>query len=429
MAYILQMYSFEREKPIRRTMQNGNQPQTPKTTWSRRRSLLYTVIIVSILLLLVEGVFRIRFYFQYRDYSTSLSIQGNTIQQDDSLLVFRNRSFYLDYEKRYQHNAEGMRSKPGEVQLPEKKAGDYWVFLLGGSAMEGMGSNKDGEWLDITGKKDFPWNETIAWKLQEVLQQAMPDKKVRVFNAANSSFTLQQSYLRCKDLLSRYRADFVVSLDGQNNPETLAENQTVMDWSRADWAMRPTRYFPTSWILPLSTHSAAIYTLKQYNFHRREDRRTTRNAEEGYPRRTYWSGQPLGKLTFSERTPAVDRAVNAYYEQLNRYDSLLTAKQIPHLLLLQPHLIFRDPAKLKDTEKAVWNYYCAAFNTAERNRFLLALREQFVPAGYENSKTVRILSAPDSLDIPVFTDYCHFTPEANQYLVQWIAEQILLKEP
>lgn len=423
------MYSFEREKPNRYTMEQGNQPKANKQTWSRRRSLFYTVIIVGFILLLTEGIFRIRFYFQYRDYSTSLAIQGNTIQQDDSLLVFRNRSFYLDYEKRYQHNAEGMRSQPGDVLIPDKKEGDYWVFLLGGSAMEGMGSNKDGEWLDITGKKDFPWNETIAFKLQEQLQQAMPDKKVRVFNAANSSFTLQQSYLRCKDLISRYKADYIISLDGQNNPETLAENETVMDWSRADWARRPTNYFPVTWILPLSTHSATVYTLKQYNFHRKEDQRTNRNAEENYPRRTYWASQPMGQLKFSELTPAVDRAVTAYYDQLKAYDSLLTANQIPHLLLLQPHLVFRDPAKMNGTEKAVWNYYCAAFNTAERNRFLLALRERLIPAGYANSKTVQSLSAPDTLSRPVFTDYCHFTPEANQYLVDFLAGQILNKQP
>ena len=410
-------------------MEQGNQPIVQPQQWSRRRSVLYTVFIVSFILLLTEGIFRIRFYYQYREYSTSLAIQGNTIQQDDSLLIFRNRSFYLDYDKRYQHNIEGMRSQPGDVGIPEKQAGDYWVFLLGGSAMEGMGSNKDGEWLDITGKKDFPWNETIAFKLQEQLQQAMPDKKVRVFNAANSSFTLQQSYLRCKDLLSRYKADYVISLDGQNNPETLGENQTVMDWSRADWATRPTNYFPVTWILPLSTPSAAVYTLKQYNFHRRENNRTEKNEKEGYPRRTYWSGQPLGKLKYSELTPAVDRAVTAYYDQLKAYDSMLTAQSVPHLLLLQPHLIFRDPAKLDATEKAVWNYYCAAFNTAERNRFLLALRERFVPAGYGNSSTVQVVAVPDTLGIPVFTDYCHFTPQANQYMVQFLASRILHQEP
>lgn len=427
-AVYLQMYSFDTEIQGPGPAINGTYSMTTHS-WSRRKTILYSTLIVLALLLCIELVFRILFYVQYNAYGTSVQVQGNTLQQEDSLLVFRNRPLYLDYTLRFQHNREGMRSEPGRIEMPVKQEGDYWVFLFGASAIEGMGSNKDGEWLDITGRPDYPWNESIAFYLEENLQKALPGKKVKVFNAANSSFTLEQSYLRYLELSKRYAMDFVVSLDGQNNPEQLGANETVMDWVRRDWSKRPVQYFPLNFIVPLTRNSAAAHTLKQWSFQRRMDQRLQKNEEDKFPRRSYWAGLDWGQLQQSEFTDSIRRSVGAYYQQLYVYDSTLTARRQPHLLLLQPHLVFRDHDKMKMTEKALWNYYCAAFNTAARNRFLQELRTGLLQRYTDSSRTVQLFSAPDTLSAPVFTDYCHFTPEANRFIAQWLSEQILRQKP
>jgi hypothetical protein len=175
--------------------------------WTKKKLLLFSLITIVLVLLALELVFRIVFAVEHRGYHTSVYVQGNTLQMSDSLLVFKNRPFYLDYYRRFQFNEEGMRSMPGDVFMPQKGPNDFWVFLLGGSTMEGIGSNKDGEWLDITGVMDYRPSETIAAHLQNILQSKMPGKNVRVFNAAMSGGATWQSMLRYRQLAAKYTMD------------------------------------------------------------------------------------------------------------------------------------------------------------------------------------------------------------------------------
>lgn len=126
----------------------------PKTmaSFGRKRKLLFGLVAVFLLFLLLEIIARGVFYFRFNKLTTSLGIQGNSLQMNDSQLVFRNRPLYVDYHFKYQNNEEGFKSAPGETEMPVKGENEVWVFLFGASAMEGMGSNKDGEWLDITGQ-------------------------------------------------------------------------------------------------------------------------------------------------------------------------------------------------------------------------------------------------------------------------------------
>ncbi|MGB8194755.1 MAG: hypothetical protein WCF67_22670, partial [Chitinophagaceae bacterium] len=224
--------------------------------WPRRKLIKFSIITIILVLMLLEIIFRIVFAVKYNGYHTSLYVQGNTIQMNDSALVFRNRPFYLSYYRHFQYNEEGMRTKPGEVFMPKKAADDYWVFLFGGSAMEGMASNKDGEWLDITGVAEYTQQQTIAGLLEEMLQKEMPLKKVRVFNAANSGFTILQSIKRYEQLSAKYQMDWVISMDGENEPPVLSQNQSVEAYIKERWNKSSIFNFPLKLVIPITSHSA-----------------------------------------------------------------------------------------------------------------------------------------------------------------------------
>jgi hypothetical protein len=393
--------------------------------WTRKRLLLYAAIVCITIFLLIELVFRIVFWVQTKEYDTSVNIQGNTLQVDDSVLIFRNRPYYLDYQRRFQHNEEGMRSEPGDTKMPPKQPGDFWVFLLGGSAMEGMGSNKDGEWQDITGIEDYAYNETIAYYLQQKLQQAMPGKKVRVFNAANTSFTIEQSFLRYQQLSARFDIDWVISMDGQNNPPLLGKDQRVLDHVRTDWEENPSKKFPLNWIIPITTHSAFVTWLKQNIFHSRQRTRLARARNNDFPRAQYWRNNPGNSLVARTPDDSTRNAVNAFYQQLHHFDSTLTARNQHHLLLLQPHLIFRDTTLLQPTEKALLHYYRNAYGHPAINSFLLQLRAEFPQRYAIDSGTVQLLNETDTLSQQVFVDYCHFTRQTNEFIASLLANHIL----
>src|SRR5579872_6898468 len=155
-------------------------------TWSKPKLLKFSVVSVLVILLVAEGVARLLFYKKYHGLGTSIYIQGSPLQEADPVSVYNNRAYYVDYGKGFQYNELGMRSRCGDYAMPAKMPGESWVLLLGASAMEGMGSNKEGAWLDITGVVDHPYNGTIAFYLEEQLRQRFPGRSFRVFNAAVS---------------------------------------------------------------------------------------------------------------------------------------------------------------------------------------------------------------------------------------------------
>ncbi len=381
------------------------------------------------ILLFIELIFRVLFWSEIKGYHSTVFIQGNTIQMEDSSLVFRNRPFYLDYYQRFQYNEAGMRSKPGDVWMPKKDSSDYWVFLFGGSSMEGMGSNKDGEWFDITGVGDYPWNENIAFYLQQLLQEKMRGKKVRVFNAANTSYTIEQSYLRYLQLSSLYKMDWVISMDGQNNPPTLAADETVMDFVRKDWQQNPAHEFPMKWILPLTRHSAFVNKLKQTIFYVKQHNRTQKNIDTHYPRADFWLKNSSPALHFKRIDIGTNRAVNSFHDQLILFDSVLNSRNQNHLLLVQPHLIFRDSLMMNNTEKALLHYYRQAYNDSAMNSYLLEIRTRLkekVPNA--DSSTIQLMDRFDHTSQQVFVDYCHFTKGTNRIIAEYLLQYILRKE-
>lgn len=392
--------------------------------WTKRKLLAFSFITVLLILLLLELVFRIVFAVEYKGYHTSVYVQGNTLQMSDNSLIFRNRPFYLDYNKTYQFNEEGMRSVAGDVRMPVKTADDFWVFLFGGSAMEGSGSNKDGEWLDITGITDHAPQATIAALLQQQLQRQLPMKKVRVFNAANTGYAIYQSRLRYEALAIKYEMDWVVSMDGENEPANLAAGAEMKEVLKQRWRESPLFDFPLNTIIAVTSHSAFANKLKQAAFNIRSSSRLKKNKRDGYPARKKWSSQPEGQLAYANQTAETERATAEFLRQLQGFDSLLTSRKQKHLLYIQPHLSLRDKSKMNEMERALFNYYAATYNDPYNN----LMRQNILQGHHPLPAQVRSLAALHAANEPVFADYCHFTAAGNRLIALRIASDIVTAE-
>lgn len=382
----------------------------------------FSIISLLLLLLLLEVIFRVLFFFEYKGYHTSVYVQGNTLQMSDSQLVFRNRPLYVDHHRRFQFNEEGIKARPGDVRMPAKQPGDFWVFLFGGSAMEGSGSNKDGEWLDITGVTDYNYEETIAACLEKYLQQRMPSRRVRVFNAANTGFSVWQSRMQYERLSAKYAMDYVVSLDGENELPSLAPGTGVAQRIRQRWQESPLFDFPLNVIIPVTSHSAFVNKIKQGLFHAKLSARLARNKEQNFPARSRWLSDAR-PLKFAQPDTGTGYAVQAFYAQLHGFDSLLSAKQQRHLLYLQPHLILRDTTKMTAAERALLHYYAASYNDPVNNTFKKRLHDSFNERA--TSPHLRTLAFINTWQEEAFVDYCHFTRRANEMIATVIGAEIL----
>jgi hypothetical protein len=392
-------------------------------TWSRRKLLRFTAVTVGLLLLLAEGLGRVVFLFKFRGLGTSVYVQGSPIQEADSASVYNNRAFYVDFEKRFQYNELGMKSACGDYRMPLKKEGDLWVLLLGGSAMEGMGSNKDGSWFDMTNIPDHPYSETIAFYLEGVLRRKYPGKRVRVFNAAVSGFTLEQGISKYRKLSKQYDFDWVISMDGVNECDTLEAGgpEAEKAYSRAYWASMPFHRFPLNWIVPITQHSAFFNLLKQTFYGFRMRARVRRNEVGGFALRASWASRAALPLMVDPGDERVRRSADAFLREEREFAGALDVEGKHYLLLVQPYLAFRDSVVSGSEETALNHYWREKMND-----------------GYEYAFLKRVYAGADTGNLHIqtmlgvgrwpgwaFVDYCHFTKAANERIAGELADFIV----
>jgi hypothetical protein len=393
-------------------------------TWSRGKLLRFTAVTVLLLLLLAEGFARVVFFFRFRGLGTSVYVQGSPMQEADSASVYNNRAFYVDFGKAFQYNELGMRSACGDYRMPVKEAGDLWVLLLGASAMEGMGSNKDGAWFDMTNIADHPYNETIAFFLEERLRRVYPGKRVRVFYAAVSGFTLEQGIAKYKALSKKYDFDWVISMDGVNECDTLeAEGpEAEKAYSRAYWASMPFHRFPLNWIVPITQHSAFFDLCKQEIYRVKMRARVRKNEGSGFALRNFWASRAELRLLTALSDLRVLRSTDAFLRQEREFAGLLEREGKHYLLLVQPYLAFRKTSVLGQEEMALNRYLRENMNDRYKHAFLREVNYSVEQIG--DSLHIHTMSGVERWPGWVFVDYCHFTKMANERIAAELADYI-----
>lgn len=192
--------------------------------------------------------------------------------------------------------------------------------------------------------------------------------------------------------------------------------------------MNPTKSFPLSWIIPLTSHSAFVNSMKQYVFHRKTEGRLETAANNNYPERRKWVQVGPAAIKADTVSKGVSNAVETYYKEWLQFDSALTQKQQKHLLLLQPHILFRNTSLLDSTEKALYSYYSTEWNDEQKNGFLIKLRDEFKGKTSGHS-SMAILNEVDTLHQQVFVDYCHFTQKTNRFVATVLLNYILKEQP
>lgn len=393
------------------------------TKWTKNKLIKFSIFSILIILVFLEISFRILFSSQNAKYHNSISVQGSPLQISDSVLIFKNAPFYLDYYKKFQRNEEGMKSALGDEFIPVKKPEDFWVLLTGASAMEGMGSNRNNDWLDITGVDDHSYDMTISFYLQNFLQAQMPKKKVRVFNGAFSTAVLFQSYHRYIQLEQKLQPDWVVSMDGVNDPSTLTRNETVEEKVKDEWDDRPQFHYPLKLIIPITSHSAFFNFVKQKMFAIKQTLRSNAAIKGDFPFRKKWANYKAPAIRLTPLNENIKRAVDSFCTTLLKYDSLLIKDGRKHLLLVQPHMFHRDTTLLTNVEKAVNNYYRSVFQDYDKQAFLKEIYNRFLNDGVHNN--IISMLAVHHWRSNVFVDYCHFSDDATLKIAQGIAEYIL----
>ncbi len=375
-----------------------------------------------LLLVVIELACRMFVWNRFHGYQTNFHIQANSRWQDDQNLVWRNRPYYLEYDRSCQYNSIGMRCAAGEVDMPHKQLQEFRVFLLGGSAMAGVGSSRKGDWLKLTGVSGHGISQSIDGHLEAILQKAMPERTVKVFNSAVSGYTLPQSHLLAEQLM-RWKPDFVISMDGVNEPVRLKEDESVLGKIRNRWRGHAVNNFPLNLARVLMRNSAFAYVVGEYTFFRTNMIMSHTDMAQDQETIDYWLKKNVDRRSSPSPNSDQKTAINAFVSQLKDYHYLLNENGIPHLLLIQPYLAESSADMMVDRERAVYHYFLSQENP-ELTTFISGVQAS-VKSDLNHLRCIK--NAKSYLDQGEwnFLDHCHLTSQANSDIARGMAEYIL----
>lgn len=387
------------------------------------KKIVFALIPLLIFLLVTELVCRWIVFNQLSPYHTDFGVQANLRVEEYPLTIWGNRRFYLNPGLGFQYNEYGMRAMPGDVYMPVKGDNDFWVFLFGGSAIAGGGSNINGGFIKITGAEESSFSEGIDGFLQAELQASMPDKNVKVFNAAVFVQSVVQSRLNY-ERVRHLNPDWVISMDGYN--DFLPSKVPIIDQYVSMWRRHPVNLSPYRQIRWLTEKSAALFLLAEYIYYRTDLIRPAVGTGPDPQQVQYWllqSGQVASRS--SDISPDIVTSADKFFSNVLLFNSILEFYGQKHLLLIQPALILRDNSRMPDVERAAFNLLINPSKGFEVNNAFMEYLYGNIPESIVNSDAISPMPAVHDWEGWVFLDYCHFSVAANQRIADGIAKFIL----
>ncbi len=298
------------------------------------------------------------------------------------------------------------------------------IFLQGGSAAFGAGQN-----VHYHAVHDYPdgvytYPLSIAGQLEAFLEEQLPETKFQVINAASYARVYHQSMLQYLEQISRFQPDYVISFDGWNDITTFTHGRP---FDRAE------RMLPEFIQLDRQAHSILNRSNTFYVLRTAFDKlRVNRN-------RTVASSatkqRDLSETAYRDRREQFIRHAQRFVQIVRQYLGALQADGTQYIFVLQPMLprMLHNKELSRTEEELLDNTLYASW--MDRDNLLVA-RYFFddylvhrLSALFEDEFGLfidanREIAELDS-SIEIFTDYCHLTPQGNEFIAQCIGRRIV----
>ncbi len=382
-----------------------------------KKKVLFISLSTLLFILLLETACRIGAYFIYSPCHTSFSIQAQGMWINDDELIYDSRPNYLFYNELARFNEDALRVDLNEIEIPVKQKGETWILLIGGSSMLGNGANRDNNWRTISQQEDHGKSTSIDGYLEQILNKKEKGK-YRVFNAAVAGYKAWQAFEKAKRLMNKYSFDWVISMDGMNEPKILSSRQSVKSFTKEEWSQHITQNPPLATQISWMKNSALVYSAFKWKYEKNEEelKETEANHRNSFIQKCI---NTRGETKYLKDNQNSQYAALSFFKTIEEEDQHFTNKKIKHLHFIQPHLSLRNKLKADSLEIAVLgNFYKVQKDTA--NSFMKIISE-WKPS----SPTIMNLNEMHELNFWVFVDYCHFTKEANHYIANKMAALIL----
>jgi hypothetical protein len=401
-------------------------------------AVLALVELCSYAVILVKGHRDLR--FQYR-YNRVLS--GYTVFQNVPFHSFRTSAIKSDPAEPDPVLDENGFLVDAPV-TPQKPQGVFRIFLIGGSTAFGAGQNVRYHSVHPYPDGLYAYPSSIAGRLKALLESADPKRRYEVINAAGFERRIHQSFIQYLQTLTRFQPDLIISLEGMNDVYSLASGTPFEDVEQQLPFYVGLYDRPNSWL----NYSATYYVLSMAyeKWHsRREQEPAPRPVAEPSPggartstsQATQEPGQNAYRLAKDRYRGHADRLLQI----VRQYFAVLKADHMRCLFVLQPLLLRRgvnkhlSPIERDFTSVLVPGGSSSAAGLGDEALLLSYFYDDFLSAALKdlagrfgieyidmNSEIAQL-----GPDVEFYTDYCHLTPQGNQYVAGVLASAIIRK--
>ncbi|MDO6462237.1 hypothetical protein Q4485_16120 [Granulosicoccaceae sp. 1_MG-2023] len=379
---------------------------------SRKKQVLFSLIVLLLLALLVEGLSYV-YVYKLKDNALGAASERN------EYAYFRGHELNPQYQREFDtggrriHSADGFRrDQPVSVKKPE---GVYRIILFGGSQAYGVGSQHGGVYPPEPSLQN---NETVSYFLEQTLNRGLSaagvDLRVEVINAAAIAYKVYQHLLYFNERLYQYDADLLVFLDGHNDFYPGEPNSNPM----------LTNVYAKDLVWQFNGRGAlfAFYSgarwLGQYSYF---FKLLEKGLQDLLPR-----VNPYQAPAVADVSPADYRlyARDNYLRFYQQFRALAEIYGFSMHLFIQPEILLEDPALLSEHDRMIYRISDEYGDRESKTSIHPQLQGVFADSGLAVTDFTQL--APDNdKGLDLYFDYTHLTPDGSALLADNMAQVLL----
>lgn len=330
----------------------------------------------------------------------------------------------FDTSGRFIHSAQGFR-RDGLIEKP-KPAGVFRIFVLGGSALYGIGVQSA---TTYPRHPSLANDQTITFFLERDLnarlREAGSDVRVQVVNAGVTAYQTFHHVLYFYETLYEYEPDLLLFLDGHNDFYNVDPANPIKAYSYSASSMVPALNQRRPWF---ALYVASRF-LGQYSYAFKLLEKASLTMFERFEARPQNSGQ-------SSRLPGGDfgealreTAAAGFLRNYRMIDAFAKYYGIDYHVFLQPEVVFEDARQLgsqdrasKATTERLYGKERVALMRRARSLFPELFARHQVP--YTDIGSLAHQAGDRG---QLYMDYCHLMPEGARVAAERMLPVVLPK--
>lgn len=322
------------------------------------------------------------------------------------------------------HSAQGFR-RDGLIDMA-KPAGVFRIFVLGGSALYGIG---------VQGGSTYPLHptlandETVTFFLERDLnarvRAAGLDVQVEVVNAGVTAYQTFHHVLYFYETLYEYQPDMLLFLDGHNDFYNVDRSNQIKAYSYSAASMVPALNQRRPWF----TLYVASRALGEYSHVFKVLEKLSLAMFERIEARPQNSGQS-SRLPEGDFDEALRQAASAgFLRHYHLIDAFAQYYGFDYHVFLQPEIVFEDPHRLAPRDAAVQAITERLYGN-ERVEIMRRARTVF-PELFGTRRVpytdIGSLAQGTGEREQLYIDYCHLTPAGARRVAERMLPAVLDK--